>query len=220
MTFLELQNMVAQWCDDVSFGYFTQSFVKLMVNNAAYEVYKLLNKTGEYRYLKCLETETVANQQQYIVPSDFITVEKLVFVDNPGTTQESEIVVAPLTLNQVRTFVAPLVDSNGPAVYHLQRDRLVIYPAPQSERTLRLYYSYLPSPMVDDDDEPDAPINYHEYIAVLATKSCFLKDKQPVAPIQDKLDEYTAMLKASAQERHRDMPRMVVETEYPWGSEW
>ncbi len=221
MNFLELQYFVGQWTDDPGFGYFQLPFVKLMINNAATELYKFLNKTGEYRYLKCVETTTVQNQTQYVLPSDFKSVEKLAFITNAGTQVESEQVLAPVTLNQIQNFVTPYADQNGPGIYHLQKNRLVISPKPQVPRTLRLHYAYQPLPMVADIDVPDAPIEYHEYIAVLATKSCFLKDKQPISPVDQKLKEYSEMLKAAAQERHRDMPRMVVETEPDiWGSRW
>jgi hypothetical protein len=79
-------------------------------------------------------------------------------------------------------------------------------------RELHLEYSYYVADMVADNDTPDAPAHFHEYIAILATRDCLIKDGRPLQPIEAKLVHYENLLKEVAEQRMADGPRMIVQT--------
>ena len=55
-------------------------------------------------------------------------------------------------------------------------NRLVLYPAPDTALTLRLYYSPRVTEMSLSTDIPNVPVHYHEFISVLAARDGFIKD--------------------------------------------
>jgi hypothetical protein len=69
-----------------------------------------------------------------------------------------------------------------------------------------------------DTDVPDAPEDYHEYIAILAARDGFLRDGRPLSPIESKLAYYERMMEESAENRNVDSPRMVVATPEGFGA--
>ncbi len=67
--------------------------------------------------------------------------------------------------------------------------------------------------MSSDSDTPDCPEDYQEYIAVLATYDCFIKDDRPPTNILTKKAYYENLMKQEMQQRSQQGPRMVVTTE-------
>ncbi len=67
--------------------------------------------------------------------------------------------------------------------------------------------------MVSDNDLPDAPQQFHEYISWLTARDCMVKDFRPLSAIEAKLQEYEKLLKQIADQRRADGARMIVQTE-------
>lgn len=207
MTFLELQNQVAYWLDDLNFGYFTPVQVKSWLNNAQYEVQKLLLQAGENYYLKRVQTTLVIGQNDYVLPDGFLKLHRLEIVTSGLPPNENTTPMAPITVNQ-QDLVPGM--QGTPQFYYLKKNRITLLPAPDSNLTLRLWYSPIVTQMVLDSDTPNCPEQYHEYIAVLATWDGLLKDGRETRPMKDKLAYYESMLKADAAERQQDTPRSIV----------
>jgi hypothetical protein len=106
-----------------------------------------------------------------------------------------------------------------PAAYFLKKNAIVFSPLPDRAYPLRLLYSYRVSPMTSDTEQPDAPEQYHEFLALLATKDGFLKDNRDPSQIINKIDDYLKLFKQDAQDRNEDTPRMVRITQ-DWSSEF
>ncbi len=65
--------------------------------------------------------------------------------------------------------------------------------------------------MTADSSIPDTPLQYHEYLAVLATLDGFLKDQRDPTPmLKEKRDFYLSLMKQDAINRKDDQARVVV----------
>lgn len=209
MTFLQLQQLVSYYLDDLNFGYFTQTQVKLWLNLAQKEVQKRLIKAGQNYYLRCSQTTLVVNQQEYELPTDFKKEHRLELIISGTAPNESKQILLPITLNQQDLI------QQGPGesrFYTFKRNRLVIYPAPLTAYVMKLYYSYAVADMVNDSDTPDVPEQYHELIALIAAEDGFIKDGRASDLLNKRMSDFQKQMDSDAQERNQDMPRTVVET--------
>lgn len=217
MTLAELRSLVWYFVDDQqgistgSGGYFTTTQVDVFLNNALQETQKQLLQAGELYYLKTVETVTVAGQQDYVLPTDFLKLHRLEYVLS-GTTPTTEDVqmLQWVSLNQSDIISTR---QGTPISYALKQDRFSLYPIPDTaNKTLRLYYSYRIANLVNTTDVPDIPKEFHEYIAILAAESCFVKDDRSSAQLVEKKAAYLTQFKQISEDRRQDGPRTVLVT--------
>jgi hypothetical protein len=217
MTFAELRSLVWYYVDDSqgistgTGGYFTNTQVNVFLNNAQKEVQKQLLQAGEMYYLKTVETTTVANQQDYILPSDFLKLHRLEYVVSGSTAiTEDTKMMQRLTLNQSDMFS---VKVGMPSAYTIKKNRFSLYPIPDTaSKTLRLFYSYRVADMSGNTDEPDVVGEFIEYIAILAAETCMIKDDRSSAALMEKKQSYLNLLKQMAEDRAQDSSREVINT--------
>lgn len=210
MTFLQLQQLVSYYLDDLNFGYFTPTQVKLWLNNAQKEVQKRLLQAGQNYYVECVQTTLVYGQKTYALPDNFKELNRLEIVtQNLGSLNETTTPVLPITLNQV-DLTSTL--AGVPQFYYIKRNNLVLVPVPNVTYPLRLNYSYAVGDMLNDSDTPDVPEQYHELIALIAAEDGFLKDGRASELLTKRLAEFKLDMDRDAAERNVDVPRRVVET--------
>jgi hypothetical protein len=99
-----------------------------------------------------------------------------------------------------------------PCAYYLKKNRLVIVPPPDNTYTLRLDYTYLLPELEQDVDVSPIPIQYHEYVCLLAAITGFLKDDRNPSSLLAKKQWYEEAFKRDAEDRKVDSPRQVVIT--------
>lgn len=205
----ELRNLTLYWLDDLNAGYFTPTQVNTWLDNAQNEVQKRLIKAGQNYYIDCLQTTTVYNQTDYVLPENFKKLHRVEIVQSGTPPNEVKYPLKQITLNQ-QDFGA---FSNGaPQMYYLKKNRITILPAPDRPYIMRLYETYLVSPMTSDLSIPDVPPAYHELLALLAAQDGFLKDGRASEVLMKKLKEYEDDFDSDANERLQDQPREVVDT--------
>lgn len=218
MTLLELQTLCAYTLDDLQFSYFTQAQLLVWLNNAQREAQKQLLQAGENFYVTVSQTSAVLNQNDYILPSDFLRNHRLEIVVSGTAPNEELIQLQQLTINQQNAI------PNGtglPYAYYIKKNRFTILPAPDQTYTMRLYYSPRVIDMAISSDTPDVPPQYHEYIAVLATIEGFIKDGRDMNPMLEKKRFYLDLMKQDSENRNVDYPRQVVVTDDDgWGFGW
>lgn len=218
MTLLELQTLCSYWLDDLAFGYFTQAQLLVWLNNAQREAQKQLLQAGENFYVTVSQTSAVLNQNDYILPSDFLRNHRLEIVVSGTAPNEELIQLQQLTINQQNAI------PNGtglPYAYYIKKNRFTILPAPDQTYIMRLYYSPRVIDMAISSDTPDVPPQYHEYIAVLATIEGFIKDGRDMNPMLEKKRFYLDLMKQDSENRNVDYPRQVVVTDDDgWGFGW
>lgn len=207
MTFLECQTLLGDTVDDAAFGYFTLSVVKQRLNLAQRELQGLLVRAGHSYYTKCVKTNTVASQKAYALPSDFYSLTLLEkVISGSGDTADT----MPISYISPAQRYQTTSQSGDPDVYWFEKNNLILRPTPNRIQEFHLEYVYQVVDMVADGDLPDAPLQYHEFVSVLAAKKCFLKDGRPLAPIQEDLARLDKELKSIADTRRVDGPRMTI----------
>lgn len=181
----------------------------LRLNLAMRETWKRLISANKEYYSQCVYTTTVADQRAYALPTDFLQVIRLERLDAGSRPRHHKI--DSITPNQRDLYTEELA---APVGYYFEKNKLMLVPTPDQAYEVHLEYSYRPAFMILDADEPDVPEEYHEFIAVLATRDGLIKDGRPLDPIKDKLKEYELLLKQIADQRNADGPRMIVTTDY------
>lgn len=211
MNFGDLQQLVLSWVDDLSAGYFTIPQISRFINNAQLEVQKQLIQSGQNWYQKCVETATVYNQNSYVLPADFLKVDHMTIVTGNAGQGGNEM-KHPIFHSTHAEADQVNYTLSCPRTFYLAKNCIVFAPYPDKVYLLRMDYDYLVADMVFQTDTPDIPRQYQEYIAVLASIDCFLKDQRDPSPFFSKKQYYEDMMKKDAQDRMVDRPRMIVET--------
>lgn len=210
MTLSDLQTLVTTWVDDPNNGYFSLAQITVFLNNSQREVQKQLLQCGELWYAQPVQTVTVFSQNIYPLPPDFLQLHRCEIVLSGTPPNESIITLEPFTLNE--QDLAP-TGIGTPIGSSILQNNLYIYPAPDTGNlNFRIYYSPLVVDMVNPTDIPNVPTQFQEYIAILATLDCFLKDQRDPAPFISKRDFYLTLLKEMADRRALSAPRHVVRT--------
>lgn len=209
MNFLQLQQLVSYNLDDLNFGYFTPIQVKRWINLAQQETQKILIQSSENWFMDCVTASCVANQPNYALPDDFLKMNRCQIVENPGTSSENRTQIYGIVLSHDK-----LLDQNSsfPAAYYLKSNQMILVPPPDSTYTIRIDYTFRLSDMVNDNDVSLIPEQYHEYMAILATISGFLKDDRNPSSLLAKKMWYEELFKRDAEDRKVDAPREVVTT--------
>lgn len=221
MTLAEMRTLARYWLDDDEGGYFTDAMMLVFLNNAQRELQKKLLKAGEDYYKICVESATVKDQRDYQLPTDFMQLHRLERITSgSGDTAATER-LQKITTNEVDVGAYNLqAGAQGmPYNYVLNKNTFSLYPVPnEGGKVLRLWYAPRVTDMAADDDVPDAPEDYHEYIAIMAARDGFLRDGRSLAPIESKLAYYETMLDQTAEDRADDSPRMVIATPDGFGA--
>lgn len=196
--------------DDPNFGYFKKPQLLRFLNNAQRELQKLLLQSGNSWYNIEKTKPTVTNQAAYSLPYNFLKLNRLEMVQNPGVN-ETRMQLSFITMNQKDYFP----NYGQPNAYYLSRTDLVLVPIPQNSIfTLRLNYSYRVADMSGDESEtPDVPEEYHELLVLFAAVDCMLKDGRDASLLEKKRDEWVLRMRRDADERTQDSPRMVRVTD-------
>lgn len=213
LTLGDLENLVWSSLDDYgppAGQYFTEPQVKAWLNNAQREVQKQIIQAGENWYVTRSTTSTVADESTYGLPQDFLKVNKLEVVLSGTGVEENRATLSPTTLVQLDRIYA---NSGKPQAYAIRKNALVFAPVPDAAYTLYMDYTYLVADMDLGEDVPDVPLQYQEYIAVLATLEGFYKDGRDPGPFLEKKRYYEALMKQDAEDRKVDAPRSVICTE-------
>lgn len=209
MTFSDLQVYASDLLDDVNNSYFTLPVLKMRLNRGLKELQKRLISANQSWYSTCVKTSTVIDQGNYSLPTDFVEVIRLErLLQGSGATGTYQQVM-PITPNQ--RDLSPDI-SGDPFWYYIAQNNIVLKPTPNRVVEMHLEYASLVQDMVNQSDVPDCPDQYSEYIAILATRDCLIKDGRPLAPIESKLQQYEILLKQAAVQRKADAPRMIVST--------
>ncbi len=210
MTLADLQTLTSDILDDSQNGYFTLPILTQRLNLNLRELQKRLISANEQYYTICVTTPTVIGQAAYALPSDFLQIIRLDYI-----TQGSGVTAQTQKINFITPNQIDLISetSGVPAFYYMQKNNLILTPVPNAIWTLHLEYSYYVADMVNTTDVPDAPQQFHPYIAYLTARDCMVKDGRPLGAIESQLGQYEMLLKQIAVQREADGTRMVVQTE-------
>lgn len=209
MTLNQLRALASYWLDDINQTYFTPTQLGVFLNNAQIEVGKSLRAAGEGWYSRCVETTLVVNQREYVLPDDFAQLERLEYVIEGSGVNRVVRRLTPITPNQ-QDQLSP--GDGVPVCYFIKKNRLVLFPAPQTANTIRMLYQYKPAVLVNGDDVPDVPDEFQEMIAVLAARDGLLKDGRDPSVLDGKIQYYNKLMDSAKAQRKVDESRFVQVT--------
>lgn len=217
MNLQALQTMVSYLVDDLNLGYFTQAQLLVFINNGQREVQKRLLQTPGDWYVTAVNTPTVQNQSDYVLPSNFLKIHRIECVLSGTPPNEVKGPLEKITINESDQLPP---GPGTPSCYFQKQNIITVLPAPDTAgQTLRLYYSYLVADMVNPTDIPDVPNQYQELIAWFAIRNCFTKDQRDPTPVLAEIAVYETMMKQDAQQRDVSRGRRIVNTEgQSWGT--
>lgn len=207
MTRAELRSLLTQWIDDPAMGYFTEASLNVFLDNAHRECQKKLMQAFENRFVVCAETTTVADQADYVLPDNFVVMNSLVLYLGANNTNPRELI--PIPMSERFKYSS---ESGTPEVFYLRNRRIVLVQKPDSAKTLEMLYTYVVSDFANDAATPDANIGeeYHEYIALIAARDCFLKDDRVPDNLERKLKYYEELMVQTAESRTLNRSRRIV----------
>lgn len=215
MTRAEIKTLIWSWLDDPLGGYFTDANLNTWINNAQRQVQRRLIQAGELYYAIEVETPTVANTNEYALPTDYLRHHRMNLILSGTFPNQTIITLKGVTPMQSTNFPQ---GTACPQAYYMKKDSFVLLKCPDQVYTISLLYSYLVADLTSDLDEPDVPTQYQEMVAILALMDGFLKDQRNPAPMfQTKLDYYEKLMIQDAQDRAVDSPREVVVTQDYFG---
>lgn len=202
----DLANLTVSYLDDLAFGYFTRPQVNTWLNNAQRKVQRILIDLKQNFYLKCVESQTVANQCNLTLPQDFMIAHRVVLVISGTYPNENIAIVCPITLMQ-QDLMGPTPAM--PEAYYFKRNNLCFAPIPDQTYAIRLTYSYEVADMTNGNSVPDVPERYHELLAIYAALDGFVKDDRDNTYLMSLADKYIADMKAESQQRQEQQSRTV-----------
>lgn len=209
MTRAEMRTLISQWIDDPDNGYFTTTTLNTFINNALYEVQKRLIMAGENYYITCVTTPTVQNQAEYELPEDFWGARRIRIITSGSGATAQKYDLEPISLGQSSSFP----NTGAPSCFYIKKDNLVLVPAPDTNTyTIELEYAYTIPLMSNDNDTPDVPAFFQEYVALLAAYNCFIKDDRVPSILETKKEQYERQLDEAAENRVMAKARSIVVT--------
>lgn len=210
MNFGEIKNLVLYWVDDLEAGYFTDTQLSVFVNNAQKEIQKVLLKAHENYYTKRVQTTTVTNQSDYMLPSDFMKVHRIELILSGTAPNEDKRKLDQITMSEADLLQDKV---SVPTAFYLHKDRLVLVPVPDDAKTLRMIYTPYVTDMSNNTEIPDVPVQYHEAIAIWAAIDCYVKDDRVPSNLLAKKAFYEDLMKKDAEMRGETQSRTIVVTE-------
>lgn len=211
MTFLELRNLVLYYLDDLDAGYFTPVQVNRWLNNAQESVQKKVIQAFEDLFIKCVETTTVVGQREYNLPDDFRKLNRLQLIQS-GTTPQTESLfdLLYITRGEESNY---LQNFGTPQCFYFLNKQLILTPAPDQAKTIRMDYTYKIPDLSSDSDVSEIPTEYHELIAISAVVDGLIKDGRDPGTLLAKKTMLEDELRKDAEQRNISSPRTVVQTQ-------
>lgn len=116
---------------------------------------------------KSTVTDAVEGQQNYSLPTDIMVLRS---VSYKHATSTSYLHLRGMTLQEFDELVdgwdGPLYGNGWPQIYHVYENTLKVWPLPASSIVagFKIYYSRRPVDLVNDVDQIDLPIPYHNAV--------------------------------------------------------
>lgn len=213
MTFLEMQQLVTYYLDDLQMTYFTPVQIKQWLNNGQEFVQKLLIQGFEDQFVKSVQTYTVMNQREYQLPEDFRKLNRLICVTS-GTTPTTEVYVPMGYMTRNQQDLYNYSSSSGvPKAFFFTGKQLWVFPLPEnSNYILRMDYTYIVPTMVNDSDISEIPLEYHELIPICGVVDGLIKDGRDPGTLLVKRNELIDALRKDVEQRHINSPRTIIST--------
>lgn len=158
-------------------------FINDGIREIVYKNESLLQKTAT--------ANSVANQQDYSVPTDVLIVRGITWKDTGETSYHH---LKGLTLNEFNEYIDGWDGSDYgtaiPLVYMIYEDQITVFPTPAVSTTaaMKIYYNRKPATVTVASDTPDIPDIYHETLVKYCLSQAYEMDEDSEAFVAKKKD--------------------------------
>lgn len=194
-TFLELQNEVLAF-------QFAEGKYRPLVKKWLNQAVRRLVIESEIRTQEAVGTyTTVTEAGQLGLPGDFARVIAVFDTETQADLHGVEL----------RDFDNLVTSYGRPTTYTVIGDEINVHPTPDGEYGIALRYWKLPADMVEDEDTPELPAQYHELPIAFAMKKAYLRenDYNAAAVWDAEWQAGIGKLRGEAQSDFADGPRQV-----------
>ena len=183
---MTLRDMITEYVgrmdDDAT--YWTDAICISYANKAVADIIKRL----KVKFSAYVTFDTVADQQRYVVPVDYIANDVLYF----DSSHDSKITFVTSPSKIYGTISSPTSTGTPAKAFIWSLDgvpRLWLYPIPNDAYTLEWFYWRRPKSLSGDNDEPMVPREIHSSIVDLMELQGQYKDKEISLPAYKTLYE-------------------------------
>jgi len=193
----QLNAAVRMYLDEAVAADWSDNDVNREINNGYQEVVTAVVETYEDYYLTEATTDTVADQQEYALPSDFWKLRRVEINYDPDNSSSNPQRALPVQLDQVRRDLgyenAGITILRNPA-YYVQGNLIGFIPVPQKDGTdaIKIWYVRQVSNLSSDDDTIDIPYpdRYGKLIPMYAAGILLKKGQEAVREGNDLLSQF------------------------------
>lgn len=214
MTRLQLENLIAVWLNDPEKTYFTASQIQDRINLAQKVLQAILIDSYQDRYTVCVTAPTIANTGRYLLPTDFRKIRRLEILTAGSGDTGTYKKIEPMDLNQQELLTQ---GAGTPSKYFLVRNHIYLRQVPSQVWTMHMNYVYTVADLTTDGQSPDIPVEYHEFLAILAVRADLIQDNVDMNPILELKKEYEEKIRMDAANRKPDGARMITATRDGFG---
>jgi len=188
------------------------------LNDAYMQMVDEIIKVNPDYFIKSSTTSTVANQQEYDLPSDF---EKIIMVNiQIDGTWKRVLPMGDADIRHIPTH-SDTTSSQGFSTaapqYYLIGDNIGIMPIPDTTTAsaLKIWYTYTPTEMTTDSTEPAIPARYHHILKYGAYATYLDQDEEHVAAemMRRRFDALVQRMIENLQDKQTDETKSVTITQ-------
>lgn len=221
-TFNNLKSATRTYLDENVEADWEDTEVEREVNNGYHEVVTAVVEVFEDYYLTEATADSVADQQEYALPSDFFKMRRVEIDYDPDNSSSSPQLATQIEIDQVRRDLgyenAGITVLRNPA-YYVQGDILGFIPVPTESGTdaIKIWYIKVQSDLSNNTDTVSIPYpdRYGKLIPLYAAGQLLKKGSEAVGPGNDLLNDfYTGLerMKQQLEDRKAGDPKVVVDT--------
>lgn len=125
-------------------------------------------------------TSTVANQQEYTLPTDLLILK---FISLKYSSQLSYFKLKGLKTTDFNEYIdgwaGTSFGAGTPVVYTIFSGKIVLFPTPDATvaDALKIYYNRIPVDVTGSSDTPDLPTLYHEVLVKYCLQQAYEMDE-------------------------------------------
>jgi hypothetical protein len=174
---------------------YSDAFLNQRINEAARE---LCRQTYPI-YSKSL-ISAVTGQQEYLISTDTIKIDKVVFLINTSTSSYRKLVFSTIqSLDTDKGIMWESLPPGLPTNYYVRNNYLGIVQAPSSvyavTNAIKVYYYKMPQDMMSDSDQPfDGIFSLQDYSNILVYGTAIKCDQDMSKPWADEQKTYDTMV--------------------------
>lgn len=197
---------------DDSSTFFTDTEMTRWYNMEQNSVQNQMIQTFENWFVTSTSITTVANTEEYTMPTDLVKVIRLEDYQNSQSPRE----MYPISFNSKDRYSSQYpwenTGTNLPGFYAIRGGNLVLRPIPKKASELKLYYSYRIPERVSATSCSAIPDEYHELMMWGMVKKGLVKQESTPEAYALAVQEYTRLLnelKSTSDNRQAQRSRRV-----------